>query len=277
MKKLFVLLFCIFAAVSVSMAQEDKEGSKDPALFTRMPKHHISRYEDKQFDSFTFWVSSEKKETVEGHCLSIQYYLDEGAQDVSGLQVVRNYTNAVKKIGGQLVYQYDDGGYQIVILKVKKDGKETWAQVTSAGNGYYTVDLVEKQAMEQDVVADAASMASSINETGRVALYGIYFDSGKSALKAESTAALQEIAKLLKSDPSLKIYVVGHTDNTGTYDANMKLSVDRALSVVNELVTKYGVPPAVLKACGAGPISPVATNSTDAGKALNRRVELVKQ
>lgn len=149
--------------------------------------------------------------------------------------------------------------------------------MVAAGNGYYTLDIVEKQSMEQNVVADSASMASSINETGKVALYGIYFDSGKAVLKTESGPALQEIAKLLKADTSLKVYVVGHTDNTGGYDANIKLSMDRAIAVVNALVSQHSVPPASLKACGAGPIAPVGTNITEEGKALNRRVELVKQ
>jgi OOP family OmpA-OmpF porin len=131
--------------------------------------------------------------------------------------------------------------------------------------------------MAQDVVADASSMAKSINETGKVAVYGIYFDTGKSTLKTESTPTLQEIAKLLKADPALKVYVVGHTDNTGTFEANMKLSLDRANAVVDALVSQHGVNAASLKAWGDGPTAPVATNSTEEGKALNRRVELVKQ
>jgi len=120
-------------------------------------------------------------------------------------------------------------------------------------------------------------MASSIKETGKVAIYGIYFDTGKATLKPESQPTLLEIAKLLKTNPGLKLYVVGHTDNTGAFDANVKLSMDRAAAVVNALVSKQSVNVASLKACGDGPTSPVATNDTEEGKALNRRVELVKQ
>jgi outer membrane protein OmpA-like peptidoglycan-associated protein len=161
-------------------------------------------------------------------------------------------------------------------MKLVKDKKETWAYVYAAGNTY-NINIIEKEAMGQDVVADASSMANSIKESGKVALYGIYFDSGKSVLKPESQPTMEEISKLLKSDPNLKLYVVGHTDNTGTFDANMKLSVDRATAVVNALVSQFSVNTARLKACGDGPTSPVATNDTEAGKALNRRVELVKQ
>jgi outer membrane protein OmpA-like peptidoglycan-associated protein len=108
-------------------------------------------------------------------------------------------------------------------------------------------------------------------------LYGIYFDTGKSVLKPESLSTLQEIAKLLNSDQSLKLYVVGHTDNTGAFDANIKLSMDRATAVVNALVTQHSVAAARLKAFGDGPTAPVATNENEEGRALNRRVELVKQ
>ena len=141
----------------------------------------------------------------------------------------------------------------------------------------YKVNIIEKQLMNQSVVADANSMLKSIRETGKVALYGIYFDSGKSVLKPESQTALQEISKLLKANASLKLYVVGHTDNTGSFESNIKLSNDRAAAVVNELVTKFAIDASRLRPWGDGPTAPVATNDTEAGKALNRRVELVKQ
>ena len=277
MKRIIFSLLLMLAGFAPLIAQEDAEGSKDPALFTRMPGFHIYRYDDLQFDKFDFRISSEKNQSVEGHSLFIIYWLNDNAQTPSPLQIVRNYTNAITKIGGQLVYQYDDGGAQIVILKAVKNGLEVWAQVSASSNGTYSLNLVEKQAMNQDVVADANSMAFSIKETGKVALYGIYFDTGKAVLKPESQPALQEIAKLLKADPAMKLYVVGHTDNTGVFDANMKLSMDRATAVVNTLVSQHGVNAASLKACGDGPTSPVASNDNEEGKALNRRVELVKQ
>jgi outer membrane protein OmpA-like peptidoglycan-associated protein len=266
----------MLTGIAPLFAQDDTEGSKDPALFTRMPGFYIYRYDDIQFDNYEFPVGSQKTQAVEGHSIFIIYWLKDNVQQPSALQIVRNYTNAIKKIGGQLLYEYEDGGSQNVVLKLVKDGKETWAYVYAAGDTY-NINIIEKEAMAQDVVADAASMASSIKETGKVAVYGIYFDTGKSTLKPESETTLVEIAKLLKADPSLKLYVVGHTDNTGSFDANMKLSIDRAASVVNALVSQHSVNAASLKACGDGPTAPVATNDTEEGKALNRRVELVKQ
>jgi OOP family OmpA-OmpF porin len=277
MKKQLFSMLLLLAGITPLFAQEDAEGSKDPAMFTRMPGFYIYNYQDLQFDKYDFQVSTDKTESVEGHYININYYLKDGLQAPSGLQIIRNYTNAIKKIGGQVVYEWEDGGTQYVTLKVTKNGQEVWAQVNGGGNGMYFVYIIEKEAMKQDVVADASSLANSIKESGKVALYGIYFDTGKSTLKPESQPALKEISKLLTNDPSLKLYVVGHTDNVGIYDSNMKLSMDRAMAVVNALVSQFSVSAARLKACGDGPTAPVATNDTEEGKALNRRVELVKQ
>jgi OmpA-OmpF porin, OOP family len=276
-KNLSALLLLILAFCSPSFAQEDAENCKDPALFTRMPNFHIYRCEDIQFDRYEFTISDGKTQAVEGHHLFVNYYLNENAQAPSGLQIARNYSNAVKKIGGQIIYEYEDGGLQNTILKVVKDGSEVWAYINGGGNGMYSINIIQKEAMNQDVLADANSMANSIRETGKVALYGIYFDTGKSVLKPESQPALQEISKLLNADASLKLYVVGHTDNTGIFDANIKLSMDRAMAVVNALVTQFSVSAARLKPYGDGPTAPVASNEKEEGKALNRRVELVKQ
>ena len=274
-KHIYLFLF-LLAGFAPLFSQEDAEGSKDSPLFTRMPGYHIYRYEDLQFDKYEFKVSDAKTQVVEGHHLFIYFDLNNNVTPPSPLQIVRNYINAIKKIGGQLVYEWDDAG-ENVVLKVAKNGVETWAHIYASGNGSYTIHLIEKQSMNQDVVADANSLMNSIKESGKVAVYGIYFDTGKSTLKPESKPTLEEINKLLKANPDLKLYVVGHTDNTGSYDSNIKLSMDRAASVVNVLVSQYSINISRLMACGDGPTSPVATNDTEEGKALNRRVELVKK
>lgn len=277
MKKFIGLFLLTLTGFTPLLAQEDAEGSKDPAMFTRMPGYHIYRYDDVQFDKYEFMISDDKTQVVEGHHLFILYDLNNNVQVPSPLQTVRNYTNAIKKVGGQLIYEFEDGGMQNVILKLVKNGQEIWTHVSASGNGQYSLHIIEKQLMNQDVIADANSLANSIKESGKVAVYGIYFDTGKSTLKPESQPTLQEIAKLLKANSALKLYVVGHTDNTGLFDANMKLSMDRAVAVVNSLVSQFSVNAARLKAYGDGPTSPVASNDTEEGKALNRRVELVKQ
>lgn len=277
MKKIAISFLVMLAGLAPLTAQDDSEGCKDPALFTRMPGFHIYRCEDLQFDKYEFPSGSGKTQTIEGHHILIHYYLNENAQAPGPIQIVRNYTNAIKKIGGLIVYEFEDGGMENSIMKLIKNGQEVWAHVNAGGNGMYSIHIIEKEAMNQDVVADASSMASSIKESGKVALYGIYFDTGKSTLKPESQPALQEISKLLKADPNLKLYVVGHTDNTGLFSSNIKLSMDRATTVVSALVSQFSVNAARLTAFGDGPTSPVASNDKEEGRALNRRVELVKQ
>ena len=276
MKQFLAIAFLCLLSIPVP-AQEDKEGTKDPSLFTRMPGFHIYNFEELEFNKYEFPVAAEKLQPVEGHHLYYDYYANDNIQLPSGLQIARNYSNAIKKIGGQIIYEFDDGGIQNTVFKLVSNGAETWAHIAAGGNGMYKVNIIEKQLMDQSVVADANSMLKAIKETGKVALYGIYFDSGKSVLKPESQAALQEISKLLKANASLKLYVVGHTDNTGSFESNVKLSNDRAAAVVNELVTKFTIDASRLRPWGDGPTAPVATNDTEAGKALNRRVELVKQ
>ena len=122
-----------------------------------------------------------------------------------------------------------------------RDGKEVWTQVDTAWGRGYLLTIVEKQAMAQQVVASADLFKSGLDATGHVEVPGIYFDTGKSELKAESDAAVAEVAKLLKADPALKVFVVGHTDNVASLDLNTKLSQARAEAVVQALVTKHGI------------------------------------
>jgi OmpA-OmpF porin, OOP family len=140
------------------------------------------------------------------------------------------------------------------------------------------LDVVDAVPIETGMVTiDAAAMAKDLSTTGHVALYGIHFDTDKADPKSESQPTLQEIAKLLKQDASLKLYIVGHTDNVGLFDYNVGLSERRAAAVVKELTAKHGIAAARLKPAGVGMLSPVAPNDGDEGRAKNRRVELMKQ
>jgi outer membrane protein OmpA-like peptidoglycan-associated protein len=274
---LLILALCAFAGVAMAADPNDNEGTQDPPVFTRMPGFHIYRSEDLEFKSQEFWLSDTKSETVEGQYYSATYYINEGVKQPSGEQVVRNYVNAAKSSGGQQVYAWEDGGTQYVTLKIVKGGSEFWAQVGAANNGMYNVQMIEKASMKQEVEADAGAWANSIRETGKATLYGILFDTGKSVIKPESEATIGEIAKLLKADSKLKLYVVGHTDGVGTLADNMKLSQSRAEAVVQALVSAHGIAAARLIGQGVGPLAPVASNASEEGRSRNRRVELVRQ
>ncbi len=129
--------------------------------------------------------------------------------------------------------------------------------------------------VQKMVTVSADEMSQSLSAVGKVSLYGIYFDANKWDIKPESRPALQEIAILLKKQPALKLHVVGHTDNVGGYEVNTVLSKRRAEAVVTVLVRDFGISALRLTANGAAYLAPVASNNTEAGRAKNRRVELV--
>ncbi len=277
MKNVITVIFSLFLLLTgqgFSMqADQDIKGSKDHPLLTRMPDFHITGYKDTEFDSYRF-IGDNKPQVIEGHKYYLQYNLNSGASEPGELKIRRNVQDALKKIGGKVVF--DDNFNKASTIVIQKDGKETWVEVRSYNN-MYRLNIVEREAMKQEITANAEAMGNDINSTGHVAVYGIYFDSGKAEIKPESDLAIEQISKLLLNNAALKLYVVGHTDNVGTIEANMKLSKDRADAVVNSLVAKYAIPATRLKSYGVASLSPVASNDNEEGKAKNRRVELVKQ
>jgi outer membrane protein OmpA-like peptidoglycan-associated protein len=140
------------------------------------------------------------------------------------------------------------------------------------------VVIVEPKLREQRMVTvGVPEMNNALSRDGRIVLHNILFDFDKADIKPESRPQLDEIVKLLQADPTLRMHVVGHTDNQGQLAYNMDLSRRRAQSVVQALVQGSGISPTRLMAHGAGPIAPVAPNADDAGRARNRRTELVPQ
>jgi OmpA-OmpF porin, OOP family len=268
-------LFFVFTCFELSLAaDQDKKGSKDHPLLSRMPNFFISEYKDTEFGSHRFIGQDKKPVDIEGHMYYFQYNLNKGAVEPGELKIRRNIQDALKKIGGNVVF--DDNFNKASTIVLQKDNKETWVEVRSY-NYMYRLTIVEKEIMKQEVVANAEAMNNDINSTGHVSVYGIYFDTGKSDIKPESDATISEIAKLLKNNGSLKLYVVGHTDNVGSFDSNMKLSQDRAVAVTKALTDKHGIASARLKSYGVSSLVPITSNDTENGRSKNRRVELVKQ
>jgi len=267
-------LSMVIAGDASIAAAQDVPGSKDHPLLSRMANFYISSYKETEFDSHRFVGGDKKPVSIEGHKYYIEYRMTQGAAEPGELKLRRNIQDALKKVGGEVVF--DDNFNKVTTVVLKKTGKETWVEVRSYNN-FFRMTLVERELMKQEVVANAQAMGNDIGSTGHVSIYGIFFDTGKSDIKPESDAAIAEIAKLLQAEAALKLYVVGHTDNVGSLDANMKLSKDRADAVMRSLTTKHGIDATRLKAYGVGSLSPITSNDTDEGKAQNRRVELVKQ
>lgn len=262
------------ALAGTALAEPDRKGCADHPLFpTRMPDFFIADCKTVEFDAFAFKMPNPRTQNrQEGKVTQITYQLTRGKQDASGVAVVRNYESALAKIGGA-VAQSDPNRW--VNGSVVIDGREAWAEAEK-GNGKIWLRIVEKQPMKQHIVADALSMSNDLRATGHVAVYGIFFDTGKAVVKPESRPALDEVAKLLKGDPALKLWVVGHTDWVGQVGDNMRLAQARAEAVAGELVSAHGIAASRLKGYGVGPLAPVAGNDDEAGRAKNRRVDLVK-
>lgn len=167
--------------------------------------------------------------------------------------------------------------YYYLFVTAYKDGlRGKWEDKVKKGQVLAVLQIVTPEGVQQKMVfVKAEEMARQIKDKGSVALYGLYFDTDRDTLKTESEPTLQEIARLLKAQPSLKLHVVGHTDNVGKPDYNLDLSKRRAASVVRALAQSHAISAARLDAFGCGLYAPVASNDAEAGRAKNRRVELV--
>ncbi|HEX8029285.1 MAG TPA: OmpA family protein [Vicinamibacterales bacterium] len=268
-----LLASLVFASPSFAQPTDDKAGCQDHPLVTRMPGMRIITCTTVDFDRFVFKTGKATTEPVEGRRVELRYQIEKGQPDPGKLSILRNHQQALAAIGG--VMKYEDARY--TVLNVVKNGKDAWIQVDTAWGGGYQLTIVEKASMKQEVTANAAMFESGLGAAGHVEIPGIYFDTGKSELKPESAAAVAEVAKLLKGQPAMKVFIVGHTDNVASLDLNTKLSQARAESVVQALVSQHAIAAARLAARGVGPLAPIATNDTEEGRARNRRVELVKQ
>lgn len=272
------LLLATAALIALPLMAEDAEGCKDSQVLSRMASCSITECEKKDFDSFEFriaWKAEEndfKTQVVEGAKEVLTY---ECAATISLLQIARNAEAALKRGGFAIVFS-GAGGYQEPIVTARKGG--AWVHVATWLNGdtpSYTQSIVQSKAMEQSMEASAADLEQQINSTGRAAIYGILFDTGKATIKPASEATLGELVKLLQKNAAWKIEIGGHTDNVGAKEANAKLSLARAEAVKAWLVG-HGVAAGRLTAKGFGDSKPVAENASDEGRTKNRRVELVK-
>lgn len=248
----------------------------EPPYLNRMPGFYISECKNSEYNEaeFVYYVKgSAQKINKGGKYYNIFYSKSEQeTQKFSSAQINQNYDNAIVKVKGKAL---DD---RKTTFAATVNGKEVYLKVHTAANATdaksYRVEVVEVEAMRQDVVVD---MGEAINRDGKVAVYGILFDVGKSDIKPESAPALAQLVDYLNANPKVNIYIVGHTDNTGTLASNTALSKGRAESIRNYLITTAKIGEARLSTAGVASLCPVSTNDTEDGRRLNRRVEIVKQ
>jgi len=246
---------------------------------------------------------------LEGKLTRIQYRVPKS----EGLyKVFKNYENALKNAGYQIlfttsqkessygfwneiVYHHEWGinpvrgedfedpfgraGFRFIAAKGNYKGNNIYFAIFIHNYNefvYITQDSIEINLMESGLVT-AKKIEDNIKMSGFVSIYGVHFDTGKWNIKEDSKPALKEIADFLKNHPDKKYYIVGHTDNEGNFESNMTLSEKRANAVMKALINNYGIKADQLKAYGVSSLSPVTSNSTEEGKARNRRVEIVEQ
>jgi len=312
---LFVLI-CGIPAVAEAQKPKDVKGARDhPAIGARYPGSTIVRYDVQKFDAFTLLLGPAKDrgkpgkhERLEGKVTRASYEIEKGR---TTLEVFRNYEKRLAEQGFAPLYacvnkdcggrafnhtvvpywsgfseNYEDQRY--LALSRKDASGDVYVSLYVVRNHseggprnnriYVQADVIEIAKMDVGMeVVDASKMKKEINTHGHIALYGILFDTDSAKLRSESQKALTEIATLLKEQSALKLFVVGHTDNQGALDYNLKLSRARAESVVAYLTSKHGIAAARLEAHGLAFLAPVASNKSDDGRQKNRRVVLVER
>lgn len=265
------LIFC-FAICSIpAWAQRpDAKGCKENSVVTRMPGCSITSCETRDFASADMpRTQNERGHLVEGQLERTVYSCP---RDKSPLELGRNTETALKNAGFKILYTYVYGSGGRFYMTAQKGPQ--WVHLNVLSDAYEIIALKEK-AMEQVMKANAEGWADQVNQTGRVTVYGINFDTGKATIRPESEAVLAEVVKMLQANPSWAMLVAGHTDNVGAKDMNLTLSHQRAESVSTWLAAK-GVDRTRLVPAGFGDTRPVADNKEEEGRQKNRRVDFVK-
>lgn len=256
------------------------------------------------FDAVGIIVGKELR-SVEGEVETRTFPIKDA--NMSAWAVRRNYEAAIKALGGVKVNAVGPDDKALLAANTGKDtrGKEVtqytlhkdkmrYADHTMSYDSYLvrTPDAnvwlalmsndsetrllaVREKAMQQSVgLVTADAMRTQLDAKGKVALY-INFDTDKASIRPDGKPAVDEIGKLLKADPALKLAIEGHTDNSGDGAHNLALSKARADAVLQSLV-EDGIDARRLRTAGHGAGKPLADNKDDAGRAQNRRVELIK-
>jgi outer membrane protein OmpA-like peptidoglycan-associated protein len=273
-----LVLACAVMLAAPAAAQTDKEGAADHPMIPRLPGYYIEEHDAQDFAAYEFPVKDGEK-NVEGRYWRIDYYLKPGSKALGPLQISRNYEAAFAQKGGQkIVEDMSPSGGRTTLRLPRGSGRFLWMEVSVSDRGEtYQLTIVEEAGLEQMVELTAAELAKTLAEKGSASIYGILFDTGKATIKPESKTSLATIAEVLAKDRGLRLEIQGHTDNVGSKAANRKLSAERAAAVKGYLVQTHGIAADRLTTAGFADDQPVADNASEAGRAKDRRVELVKK
>jgi len=269
--RLFLATALAFSCgANVGFAQDVKDSADHPLFPSRMPGYSISNYQKQEFGSYK--LRTRPPQVVEGAYTRLHYYLKDTSKNPGGVAIRRNYENAIRSIGGEVVYSDDN----VSVMKATHAGAEVWAELQASVKNpgrIYFLHIVERTPMKQVITAEA--MYAALQKDGFVAL-DVHFATSKAEILPESRPLLEEVGKMLSKQADLRVGVEGHTDDTGTPAGNKTLSEVRARSVADALVA-LGIGRDRLVPTGFGQTKPVADNRSEEGRAKNRRVEIVKR
>jgi len=298
------VLICAQSAMA-----KDIPNSADHPILSRYPGSDIITYVKLDYEEYQLPLgattsakenSFEKTEKIAGAITRIGYALK---KTTSTTQVYGNFVAAMKKAGFNTLYTCSGekcgstSGWQhfftnsqvwglkpsqrLIVGKKTVNKQDVYLVVFTGEQSSritYQIDVIESKAMQTNLVEiDTESLLQHLNDEGKVALYGIHFEIDKATLLPDSAAILQVVAEVLNKDKKMRVYIVGHTDDSGSLEHNITLSQQRAQAVVTELTAKYAIGSARLIGYGVGPYAPLGNNANEAGRQKNRRVEIIKR
>lgn len=315
LKRLTTLAVLLLACSMPAIA--DIEGSADHPLLGRFGSATISAYQASDYDAATLpggpiadARAVDNQLELEGRVTRIGYRLP---VEHTALEVARNYEATLAEGNFDILFQcagpsqcgrgfsryvinegavfpsaFDRAAFNDnsrALLAMRDDGQGTahvFLYIMEDRSNDRTLVrqlVVESEPLQlgQVSVKDAGALQAALDADGSVIVDGIFFATDSAAIETESADALEQMAELLRNAPELSVYIVGHTDNQGSLDYNLELSQRRANAVVEALGTLDGIDAARLDARGAASLAPIASNANEAGRAQNRRVELVLQ
>lgn len=283
---------------TAALAQQDIEGH--PLVTPYEGSEGAGEYwEYNAYDmivGFDFDAREAVTEPIEGQVTRLYY---ESPDERSELEVFRNYRTALDEAGFEEIWSCAGDGscttgssrnafsaangiraingpnshYAIGTLGF--DGRLAYVAVATGRHGT-SIDIIETAEMDTGMVAiSAAALANGLDANGHVRVDGLMFAHDSDVLLPESAEALDALNTLLTDRPDLDLYVVGHTDMTGSLSYNLELSQRRAAAVIAALVEDHDIDARRLDAQGVGPLAPEATNASEVGRTENRRVEIV--
>jgi len=308
-----ISLISVLLATSPNAAlaqRTDRSGSSDHPILSRFDGSTIDKYEELQFDRYLLPLGPaidgktlDKTIALEGRITKINYAFWEEPRP-SLYQLYKSYEGVLMERNTEVLYtcfkeECRNGGEDVVTTyamtkrllngfmgfgehayiaaRLPNGSQDTYLGIylkQERSNVAYELHFIEVEAMDTNKIT-MAEITDGMEQEGKQAFYGLYFETGSANLKESSENELALLAEYLNANSDASYFIVGHTDNVGSYSSNKFLAKARAQSVISALQEQYGLGVENLTAVGIGPVSPVASNATEGGRAQNRRVELV--